>query len=253
MNLRRVDNLRKKIKARAQELNIQFESRPNGHWYGFGKPIYKSVTQKLSIIKDEGLMNWKMNRALEVMEDYLLKNTLKPYFVIRTENIPTEIIKPGQIIEQAKLAPQQEFEGAGDIGKAVHNWREKWFRDWMSDEDLYRTNFPACADPRPQVKASCEAIKRCITDLKAEPIACELRLADDKLEIGGTMDDLWAVPKDNKWEIYLIDLKTSNQAWGKDSYFFQVVLYWAMFRKLYKIKIDKIFILHTSKKNIWRL
>lgn len=197
-------------------------------------------------------MNWKMNRALE----YVKSNWM-------WDKRPTIEAELDDIITQAKLAPQQEFEGAGDIGKTVHKWREEWMQAWFTGNPQL---LPPINDDRPEVTASCKAIENCITKLQAQPLAVELYLADDELKLGGTLDDIWAVPVDTKeqftnpgnpldggynikrkWEVWLIDLKTSNQAWGKDTYFFQVALYWAIFKKLYKIKIDKLYILHTSK------
>lgn len=256
----RVKNLRSKIKARTAELGIVTDHDEKGHWYKSGGHRYPSVTRKLALIKDEGLMNWKMNTALGHIGQVL--KILKA-----SEWDEGKIIA---LIKDAKLAHQLEFEGAGDIGKAVHDWREEWFSQWIewaskvSDLKNYEISLPD--DERPQVKASCEAIRRCIWDLKAQPLACELALTDDKLELGGMLDDIWAVPIDTKvkaslvsgdplsggyklkrkWEVWFLDLKTSNIG-NKNSYYMQVATYWAMFRKLYKIKIDKVFILHTSK------
>lgn len=254
----RISNLRAKIAARTKELGIEPAHDSTGHWYRYQNQLYPSVTSKLSILKDQGLMNWKMNRALEYLENYL-GTDLRRGTIVDESNFQTAI-------RQAKIAPQLEFEGAGDIGKAVHRWREMWFDAWI----YFRVNKmePVLTnDPRPEVIASCKAIENCITKLQAQPLACELYLADEKLKLGGTLDDIWAVPhtelintndenlpeplKRGKkikttWEVWLVDLKTSNIG-NKNSYYMQVATYWAMFRKLYKIKIDKVFILHTSK------
>lgn len=256
--MNRIQRLRDKIKARTKELGIEPDHDDTGHWYKFNGVRYPSVTGKLAIIKDEGLMNWKMNRALE----YVLKN----YQDLRPETIEKHI-------QDAKLAPVQEFTEAGDIGTAVHAWREGWFNTWIDREltdDMEFEHSPE--DIRPEVISACAAIVKCIKTLRAQPLACELYLADEKLGIGGTMDDLWAVPvnktviyppatdeNDRKgiygnpntlrggWETWLIDLKTSNIG-TKNSYYMQTALYWHLFKKLYKIKVDKVFILHVSKK-----
>ena len=238
--MNRIQRLRDKIKARTKVLGIEPDHDDTGHYYKFNGVRYPSVTGKLSIIKDEGLMNWKMNRALE--------------YVSNNQHLPVS-----EMIAQAKLAPVQEFTEAGSIGSAVHQWREEWFRRWIDDgmnvaETLSIEN--------PAIKASCSAIIKCINNLQAKPLACELYLADERLGIGGTMDDLWMVPTKeiytnpgnpldggykNKYETWLVDLKTSNIG-DKSSYLLQTALYWHMFKKLYKIKVDKVYILHTSKK-----
>lgn len=250
---KKIQNLRNKIAARTAELNIRPDHDNTGHYYLMGDQRYPSVTKKLGLIKDEGLMNWKMNRALEYMENDLSTNHKEEY--VSEINIL-------ELIQQAKLAPQLEFEGAGDIGSTTHGWREEWFQRWITENWIIPEIPYPTQDPRPEVKAGCEGIKRAIADLKAQPLACELRLADAILQLGGSLDDIWAVPVDSKipdnslgeggfkikrkWEIWLVDLKTSNIG-NKNSYYMQVATYWHMFTKLYKIKIDKLFILHTSK------
>jgi len=131
MTPRRIKNLREKIRARTRELGVVFESREDGHWYGFGSPDWKSITRKLGIIKDGALMNWKMNRALESVEAQI--RFLKAKNPLLNSSIFEEMWE--DIREKAKLAPQQEFEGAGDIGSAVHAWRERWFNNWIKNNE----------------------------------------------------------------------------------------------------------------------
>jgi len=229
----KIQRLREKIALRTKELGVEPAHDSTGHWYRFNNNLYPSVTAKLSLLKDPGLANWKMNKALESIAEKWRPN----------QGYGQELIDA--IIVEAKAKPQMEFEGAGDIGTVVHKWREEWFRRWIEcDLTDDREFIHSPRDPRPEVIASCKAIENCINKLQAQPLACELFLADEKLKLGGTLDDIWRVGD----ETWLVDLKTSNQVWSKNSYFFQVVLYWHMFWKLYKIKIDKIYILHTSKK-----
>ncbi len=227
---RKVLRLRKKIAARTAELGIRPDHTEDGHFYVYGETKYPSVTGKLQVVKDPGLMNWKMNRALEYAEKALSAIQQPPLI---------------QIIKEAKLAPQLEFKEAGSIGNIVHAWRETWFNEWIKAGWLpHPKDFPTDSDQR--VIAASEAIKKCVNFFHAQPLACELKLADDKLKLGGTLDDLWAVPVEGKLETWLIDLKTSNIG-NKNSYMMQVATYWAMFKKLYKMKINRVFILHTSK------
>ena len=71
MSSNRIQNLRKKIQARTAELGITPQHDERGHWYRYKDQVYPSVTKKLSLIKDEALMSWKMNRALEYVEKAL--------------------------------------------------------------------------------------------------------------------------------------------------------------------------------------
>lgn len=261
MTPKKILKLREKIATRTFELGIipVFDERGHHYKQGFDGEEYRSITTKLQTVKDPGLMHWYQNRSLEYIQTKLPEGF---------------VMAPGKIIpyiEEAKKAPVNEFQGAGNIGTAVHSTREAWFRNWIEtgDSDILKVEFPnvdnLLGSPYAVNShiASFEAIKRCITNLKAEPLACELPLIDHKVRVGGTGDDIWAVPIETKtehydpqmgkyikikirWEIWFVDLKTSNIG-NKDSYMLQVASYVHMFEKLYKIKVDKVFILHTDK------
>lgn len=264
---KRVLNLRAKIAKRREELGIIPVFDKRGHHYILpGNEEFNSVTQKLQTVKDPGLMNWRRDRSLGYLTDVLMTMFKNQASFAHDYDILKEI-------DIAREAPVREFEGAGNIGTAVHAWREAWFNNWIvTGEKNAPVNFP---DPTSYLvnqyaqnsyTASTEAIKRCINDLKAEPLAVELPLVDVGTKTGGTGDDIWAVPIFEKveypavegdplsggykikvrWEIWFVDLKTSNIG-NKDSYMLQVATYVHMFEKLYGIKIDKTFILHTSK------
>lgn len=257
---KKVQNLRNKIAERTLELGIIPVWDNRGHHYKFpDSPEYRSVTSKLQVVKDEGLRNWYMNRACE----YITENL---------ESIDTDNPEAWEaFIKAAKQYPVTVFQTAGDIGTTVHDWREVWIKEWMRTGSQPLVTYPD--DPRPEVKASVAGYVKAINDLRAEPVACELSLADRKLKVGGMLDDMWMVPFEEKipsewpttgvktyddlvasgykvktrWELWLVDLKTSNIG-NKNSYYMQVAAYWYMFRKLYPgIKIDKLFILNTSK------
>lgn len=225
---RKVSALRQRIYQRTLALGIIPVYDERGHHYKFPDSTeYRSVTSKLQVIKDEGLMNWKMNRALGHIRKYWLPNQ------------PLQQLEIDTIITDARNVPQQEFQGAGDIGSTVHNWREKWFGPWIS---RFLTVPPPIQDTRPAVLSAIQGIRQAVQDHKVQPLACELALADRTLQVGGMLDDLWFVGG----QIWLVDLKTSNIG-NKNSYYMQVAAYWYMFRKLYKIKVDRLFILHVSK------
>ena len=232
---RKAWKLRRKIENTTLGLGIKTDHDETGHYYLFNGKRLPSVTAKLQILKDPSLANWKMNRALEYIKQNIGRLALKVAIKEDYESI----------FDEAKLAPQLEFEGAGDIGKAVHNWRENWFRDIIEngiDPELIPAppNYPAT--PEPSVMSGCRAVNRFVKDTGYIPLACELFLADEKLNIGGTGDDIGLL--DGK--VAFIDLKTSNIA-DKDSYFYQVALYVCMFERLYHIRTQVHKILHVSK------
>lgn len=229
----RAEKLRAKIKARTVELGIKPEHTKIGHFYRYEDKLYTSVTGRLQILKDPSLANWKMNRACEHIRDSLMNK--------RADNL----IDINKLIEQAKLLPQTEFQAAGSIGTQVHDWRERVFQQVIDGAD-WETAFAVTSNipPSPSVVSGCRAIQKFVKEHNYIPVACELYVADHKLETGGAVDDIGYVDG----ELALVDLKTSNQGW-KTGYAAQTCLYYYMFKKLYGIRPKKVFILHASKVN----
>lgn len=200
---------------------------------------YHSVTYFTSFIKDPSLANWKQNRALE----FLRREEILAGLSSNWERDDHEGLD--NIFSQAKLAPEGEFKGAGDIGTQTHNWRQKWFTNWINSGQIEPPKEPPYpAGLNPEVISGCRAIKRFLKETGAIPIACELPLVDDELGVGGTIDDLMVFPKIG---LVFVDLKTSNQG-KKVSYAFQVRgFYQRMIRKTFHRIPRKTYILHTSK------
>jgi len=261
-----------------------FKSKPvvltahtdKGHFYVSpeSEELYHSVTYFTSFIKDPSLQNWKMNRAL----DYILKE--RAYLDAGGDFKTDEALS--KVLAQAKLAPEGEFKGAGDIGTQTHNWRQVWFQEWIesgvitkTDEEIESYPLPQGVDP--EVISGCRAIKRFLKETGAIPIACELSMVDDELKVGGMIDDLFVFPNKVKeyldpgdrgdwdtirgpqqWQeggykikyhptLVFVDLKTSNQG-KKPAYAYQVRgFYQRMIWKTYHVKPKKTYILHTSK------
>ncbi len=144
-------------------------------------------------------------------------------------------------LEKAKLLPQTEFETAGSIGTAVHDWREVWMANILAGGD--RDTAPAFnPDASAPIISGCRAFTKFMEETDYMPIACELYLADEKLETGGSADDVGIM----NGEVGFMDVKTSNIG-DKDSYFYQVAIYVYMFEKLYGIRTKWHKILHLSK------
>lgn len=220
-----IDHLRNKIKIRSQKLNIRPEHTEEAHFYRYGNYLYKSVTGHLQILKDPGLANWKMNRALKYIKDniYDITPALVDEFIVR-----------------AKEEPQAQFTGAGDLGTRVHNWREQWFTDIIRNGEL--PSQPSHSDEDSRFVSAARAIKKFKDEHDYQPVACELYVADHDLQTGGQVDDIGFVDG----VLSMVDLKTSNIG-DKESYFAQVALYYYMFCKLYKVRPEKLYILHVSK------
>lgn len=241
------------IKERMSQYDIRTDHDATGHYYVFEGKRYPSVTKELATLKDEGLMNWKMNRALEYLKPILLDPVAL--------DGKTREEKLNEITQAAKLAPQLEFEGAGDIGRQVHDWRERWFRTIIGDDQLVGSGLAKVADP--SVVSGCRAITKFVEDTGYIPVACELPLASHDLGIGGMLDDIGILPNpikvlksdpvmgDGYRTVYkpklcLVDLKTSNIG-DKTSYFLQVAFYYYMFKKMTGITCHEFYILHVSK------
>lgn len=255
-----VEHIKKRIAERLDGV-VTTAHNEHGHFYPVARTgkTYPSVTAKLQILKDQGLMNYKMNRAL----DYVFEHW-------------KEFTDPGVVMELLDKASKESeliLHDAGDIGTEVHEIRERYFKAWI--ETGIKPEGPMLfADPAtkidPRVISALRALEKFVTERDYIPIRTELLVYDDKMGVGGTLDDIgmirkMLVPADPKcehvvvagtcmkcpfkytYELVLMDLKTSNQF--KDQYFFQVALYYIMFYRLTGLRPLQAFILKLSKEN----
>lgn len=226
-------------------------------------PVYPSVTGKLQILKDEGISDYKMNRAL----DYIFGNFSK----LTEENLMEHI-------DAASKVSGGILMDAGDIGTRCHDYREQIFQKWIDTgerpQDFLSFIPPEDVDVRAQ--SATRALDKFCTKEGYVPVACELLMYSHKLKTAGTLDDIGLMKKviregnaecshasamtsskgvvrclecDYKAEMVfvLMDLKTSNQF--KNHYFFQVALYYWMFVQLTGLKPQRCFILKVSKED----
>lgn len=256
-----------------------------GHFYEVNDglfvtpPIYPSVTGKLQILKDEGLINYKMNRAIESLKNWSFGLTAVPDM----EMITTAC-------ELASRASQDILEDAGDIGTRVHNARERIFEEWKKTgvRPVDFLSFVSAEEYDIRVVSCLRALDLFCKDTGYEPVAIELLVYNHQFKTAGTLDDLGLMTKvmrpgnpecnheqaslfggtsptqmmDDKGIIrclncdykakkkfVLMDLKTSNQF--KDHYFFQVAVYWWMFTRLMgkRFRPEECFILKLSKED----
>ena len=227
-------------------------------------PIYSSVTGKLQILKDEGLINYKMNRSL----DYI--------FAHFKEFTDANIMEH---IDVASRVSQDILMDAGDIGTRIHDLREKIFKEWIKT-GVRPLDFVAFIPPEEEdirTISAIRALERFCKERDYIPVVSELYVYNHKYEIAGALDDIGFIRKivtegqdpdcnhgenvmkkkdkftclrcglQYRYELCLLDVKTSNQL--KDHYFFQVAMYGWMFSEITKLKPKRHFILKLSKED----
>ena len=253
------EDIRKIIFEKIPLESITTAHNTEGHFYqrpGLEKP-YPSVNGKINIIKEKGLMDWKMNKAL----DYIFQNIN----IITPEN-------QMEIRDNAEMASVVELEEAGDIGTEIHNYRETIFKDWIRlgyrPKDFI-SYIPKDEEDIRSVSAI-GALEKFCKDYFYQPIVTEQYVYDDTLQLGGTLDDVGfiylpvrpgthgcdhdiigdsCIKCELKLKRYLalIDLKTSN--YFKNTYWIQVALYYHMFCRLTGLKLPIQMILKLDKYN----
>lgn len=242
INYEKAANYRKIITEAIPPGSIIPAHTSEGHFYKVGDKLYGSVTGKLQVLKDPSLANWKMNRAL----DYVWNKLALP------NQDSFEIPNLEKTIAEAKNAPQEIFEDAGDIGTQIHDDRQKYFQDWIDKgERPELTNiqypktqqFPINIDTDPRRISAFRALNKFCDDTGYIPVATELLLWSEKLGVAGTLDDLGII----NGKLVLCDLKSSNQF--KDTYFLQVAMYYQMLVERTGLKPRECFILKVSKEN----
>lgn len=275
--------IRERIAEALPEGRVVPRHNEEGHFYEVidGKfsvpPIYPSVTGKLQILKDESLINYKMNKAVQ----YVFAN----YQKFNDANIMDELAK-------AKRVSQDILIGAGDIGTRIHGYREKIFTDWIrtgeKPED-FLSYIPA-EESDIRSTSGLRALRKFVDECDYIPVACEILVYNHKFKVAGTLDDLGLMRKNLKdgnvpdcthkaiglegkmaptviinsetgvhtcvncnatyrYEFVLLDLKTSNAF--KDHYFFQVAMYWWALKELLGKEgtPERCFILKVSKED----
>ncbi len=222
-------------------------------------PIYPSVTGKLQILKDESLINYKKNQVIQ----YFFRNFGK----ITQENLMEHLAL-------AERVPEDVLMDASDIGTQIHDTRELIFSDWIKNGRRTKDSFTDWIDPAMpdiRLKSAIRALERFCNDYEYRPIATELYVYSHALKVAGTLDDLGMIRRlvrsgsDNhclheivgntcmmcgaKWKdvFVLLDIKSSNAL--KMSYWYQVSLYYEMFKKLVGVRPEMCFILKLSKED----
>lgn len=259
--------LRKRILTALPEGFVVAEHTESGHFYrvndGKTNPLYPSVTGKLQVLKDEGLANWKMGQALEYV--------FKRFKEFNDANIMEHL-------DAAERVPADLFHDAGDLGTIVHDAREAIYSQWIKT-GVRPVDFPSFVpEDKKDVRAlsALAALETFCIERSYVPVATEMMVYSHRWKTAGTLDDLGLMrietrrgaegcehdivlsPSQNidrcvkceakwKWAFCLLDLKTSNRF--KDHYFFQVAMYYAMFRTITGLRPEHAFILKVSKED----
>jgi len=235
-----------------------------------GGKIYKSVTTRLQVLKDESLLNYKMNRAL----DYIFAH----YSKFTDANIMEHI-------DNASKVSGGILNDAGDIGRRIHEYREAYFEAWIHEGKRPNSAlaFIPAVEVDPRATSGMRALEKFVDENDYIPVAVEKKVYSMpergkngwNPEVAGTLDDIGLMRKSIRsgdpaclhetmadakgiyrclkcelkytYELVLMDLKTSNQF--KDHYFFQVAMYYWMFVRLTGLKPKRCFILKVSKED----
>lgn len=231
----------------------------NGHFYKIPRigVRYPSVSGRIHIFREEGLNDWRMNKALE----YVLMNFQK----FTNHNIQEHLTHA----EQQSVV---EFRDAGDIGTDIHSYREEIFKNFITQGSFppkFESVIPVGREDIRAISAM-GALQKFVVDYHYEPIATEMYVYSERMHIAGTLDDIgliWIEVRKGdpdcqhemvgthcvkcnlkyKKELCLMDLKSSNQL--KSIYWIQVALYYTMFKSLTGLNPKKVFILKLDKHN----
>lgn len=214
-----------------------------GHFYrvfpdNAESELYESVTKKIGFVKDEGLMNWRRDKSVGYIANKIQFDAARdPKYWLEIQDIAT-------LVEEAKKVPEDIFHEAGDIGTIIHGYREQYFKLFIKTGQ-WPANF-VVDNKDPRVISGFRGVQRFVQKSGYIPVSTELIVFDRKMGLAGQLDDLGLIPVGhNKYELVLMDLKTSN--YHKDSYHLQVGLYYYMLKKLTGLAPKATFILKVSK------
>jgi len=239
-----------------------------GHFYGVPNgQVYPSVTGIISYVKDQSIQTYQMNEALRYVEANFHRLHKDGKF---------DIMEASTVVYEAKKAPTDAMNNAGDIGRKIHDRREQYFQEWIDNDTLERPDIASYIkdDDDNRLKSAMRALDKFCADTGYIPVRTEVLVYSDKYKLAGTLDDIGYIKTEKRpfsdacthsltyeglvvrcfsckgrtdWEFALSDLKSSNQF--KDSYFYQVALYFMMFKENTNLKPERSFILKVSKEN----
>ena len=210
------------------------------------------VTGTVKIIDHSAvLMRWAVKRCFLRLETILRTQHLGPDGCIQV--FETELAK---IIETAKRADRDEFEEAGAVGTATHNWLEDYVKTVIA-EDTARGDELLAKMPVDERSANgCVAGLTWIADHNVRFKATERKIVSLEFGYAGTMDglaltDSCSNPKccHGVWKdrLSLIDYKTSNHL--RIEYLMQVQSYRRAFEEETLQHIDDVWVIRLGKED----
>lgn len=208
-----------------------------GHFYQVPLGgIYPSVTGKLGHVKDESIKNFAMNEALRYVSEHL-------HEVLIDGKI--DMMRAIDLLDQAAKAPTGLLHTAGDIGTSIHDGREKYFQDWIDTGKRPDIKDYILDTHHPIYKAGLLGLGKFLDETGYMPIRCEVMVYSDEHKVAGMLDDIGVMWYEGKWQLTLMDLKTSNQM--KAHYWLQVAMYNMMFTQLTGLVPDRNIIVKVNK------
>jgi len=238
----------------------------DGHFYGVPSGnVYPSVTGVISVIKDRSIQNFDMNEAMRYVEA-----NIKGCVVDGS----LDMMKTIDLLHNAKKASRNIFKDAGDIGTQIHDRREEYFQQWIDTGSRPSIFDYIKEDDDPRLKSGMRGVSLFCDETEYIPIRTEVMVYSDRYKLAGMLDDIGIINTVKRkgdrncahdllyeqyitrcikcdmkkaWEVCMMDLKSSNQF--KDSYYYQVSIYYMMFKEITGLITDRNFILKVSKDN----
>ena len=228
---------------------------------GFRTAQY-GVTNILKIIdKSEVLIPWALKRSMEKLKRLLKeKGYVTGYLETKeptdTVNILFEEILD-DIIAQAKKAPREILEDAGEVGhQAAHDWVERYIKAILEDQEEKRLELLSKLPSDERAANACIAALSWMHEHDVKWIQTERKCYSRKHGYAGTADGLARVsscsnkeccPTTFKDRLTLVDWKTSNYLYLE--YVFQTAAYQQAIEEETGEQIEDIWIIRLGKED----
>lgn len=230
--------------------------------------IYASVTTKTSLLSRKYYKQMAADKAVDLIEGALLLGT------------PLDKM----LLDSARVAHVADLEKAGKWGTHGHDIVDKYVDMWITTGERPSTPIQdlATEDTSPQGICAAISASKMFDEYDMFPVISEKKIISKKHSYGGTLDSLWFIgePMKNrdgdmsckhdwfekkgnkltclkcdrkiKLVLTLIDLKTSNNIWGrgemgKIDYCWQVSAYSQSLKEMCGISPKKHWILRLDK------
>jgi hypothetical protein len=201
-------------------------------WYDVPMPDspYPSMTTVGKCVANPALMPWAAKQAAEYMRNIL---TAISCGMITKKSLTSKTID--DLVKQAKSAHKEESKTAMDIGSAVHEWIEEYYK-FKKPENIGKV-----FDVPREIQKPVDAFCAWDAENKVRPICVEERIWS-KARFAGTLD-LYA---EVSGALTLLDFK-SSKAHYPDSQVMQLGAYDMAFRERTGNKVEKYMVVRLDK------